>query len=267
MRFTKMEGLGNDYIYIDCTKREIGDFSLLARRMSDRHFGIGGDGIICICPSQRADFAMRMFNADGSEGKMCGNGIRCVGKYVYEKGLTDKTDLKIETLSGIRQLMLHLTQERVERVTVDMGIPEFLGQKAADVDGVLHEAWLISMGNPHAVTFWDEVQALELAELGPKFESHPAFSQRVNTEFIRVLGPTSIEMRVWERGSGETLACGTGSCAALVAGVLSGRTARACVVHLLGGPLSVRWDEEDGHIYMTGPAVTVFEGEWPDEAV
>lgn len=262
MRFTKMQGLGNDYVYLDCTKDLPDGLPELAIKISDRHFGVGSDGLICICPSDKADFRMRMFNADGSEGEMCGNGIRCVGKFVYDKGLTDKTTVTIETLAGIKTLQLTTENESVSSVTVDMGEPEFEELRTLEVLGESYEVRPVSMGNPHAVTFLDCVKDLDLSDIGPHFERHPSFPNRTNTEFVEVLSPKLLNMRVWERGSGETLACGTGACATLVAAVLAGKAERSATVRLLGGELLIRWDKTDNHIYMTGPAITVFEGDW-----
>lgn len=262
MRFTKMQGLGNDYVYLDCTKDIPGDLPSLAISLSDRHFGVGSDGLICICPSEKADFRMQMFNADGSEGEMCGNGIRCVGKFVYEKGLTAKTDLTVETLAGIKTLQLGVKDGKVFSITVDMGAPKPEDIRVLDIQGKTYEVRPVSMGNPHAVTFLKGVDGLDLSGIGPCFECHPSFPNRTNTEFVEVLSPRLLKMRVWERGSGETLACGTGACATLVAAVLAGKAERSATVRLLGGDLEIRWDETDNHIYMTGPAVTVFEGEW-----
>lgn len=264
MRFTKMQGLGNDYVYLDCTKESPTDLSALAVRISDRHFGVGSDGLICICPSEKADFRMRMFNADGSEGEMCGNGIRCVGKFVYDKGLTKKTDVTIETLAGIKEIRLTVEDGEVTSVTVDMGVPEAEELRKLEILGREYEIRPVSMGNPHAVTFLEAIDDLKLEELGPHFENHPSFPNRTNTEFVEVLSPRLLKMRVWERGSGETLACGTGACAVLAAAILAGRAERKAVVRLLGGELQIEWNEADGHIYMTGPAVTVFEGQWEE---
>ncbi|MEA4955569.1 MAG: diaminopimelate epimerase [Pseudoflavonifractor sp.] len=265
MKFTKMQGLGNDYVYLDATRGVPEHLPELARRISDRHFGVGSDGLICICASERADFRMRMFNADGSEGEMCGNGIRCVGKFVYDKGLTDKTEFAVETLAGLKTLELHVLDGRVDSVTVDMGKPVPQEGRTLQIMGRPYEVRPVSMGNPHAVTFLNAVEQLDLPVLGPCFECHPSFPNRTNTEFVEVLDRGRLNMRVWERGSGETLACGTGACASAVAAVLAGKTDRTVTVRLLGGELSVRWDESDGHVYMTGPAVTVFEGEWPTD--
>lgn len=264
MRFTKMQGIGNDYVYLDCTQAVPEDLPGLAVKVSDRHFGVGSDGLICVCASKAADFRMRMFNADGSEGEMCGNGIRCVGKFVYDKGLTDKTTVKVETLAGIKVLELMVENGKVAAVTVDMGEPVPEEVRTLTILDRPYDLWPVSMGNPHAVTFLTGVDGLDLIHMGPHFECHPSFPNRTNTEFVEVLDGTHLKMRVWERGSGETLACGTGACAALAAAVLAGKARREATVHLLGGDLSVRWDETDNHIYMTGPAATVFEGEWPE---
>lgn len=264
LNFTKMHGLGNDYVYLDCTESQPEDLPALARRLADRHFGVGGDGLICICPSRRADFRMRMFNADGSEGEMCGNGIRCVGKFVYDKGLTARTALTVETLAGIKTLELAVDVGKVSAVTVDMGVPTVEPPIELTVKGKHYTGTPVSMGNPHLVVFQEEIAGLALEEIGPCFERCDHFPNRTNTEFIRVESPAVLSMRVWERGSGETMACGTGACAAAVAAASAGLTGRAVTVKLLGGDLAVRWEESDGHVYMTGPAVTVFEGRLPD---
>lgn len=274
MKFTKMQGCGNDYIYVDCTRGIIDNVRETAIRLSDRHFGIGSDGLILIRPSDKADFMMDMYNNDGSSGKMCGNGIRCVAKYVYDKGLTDKTRLKIETLSGIKDLELIVEDGRVQSVTVDMGEPvlktdlipvifdkEQLINEPVEIGGQVYNITCVSMGNPHAVVFVDDVDGLKLETIGPCFETHPMFPERVNTEFIHVLDRKHIKMRVWERGSGETLACGTGACASVVACILNGLTDNEVKVSLLGGDLQIRYDKASNKVYMTGPAVTVFEGE------
>ena len=274
MRFTKMHGIGNDYVYVDCTRERLLHPERIAQVVSDRCRGIGSDGLILICPSARADFRMEMYNADGSEGKMCGNGIRCVAKYVYDRGLTDKTRLRVETLSGVKTLELTVAKGRVEQVQVNMGIPilrpeeipavgggDRLVGEPISVGGNTYAMTCVSMGNPHAVVFLEDVEGLELERIGPLFEKHERFPQRVNTEFARVLDRESIRMRVWERGSGETLACGTGACATLVAAVLNGYTERQAVVHLSGGDLTIRWSREDACVYMTGPAAFVFDGE------
>lgn len=276
MRFTKMQGLGNDYVYVNCFEEKIDNPSELARRISDRHFGVGSDGLIMINPSDKADFEMEMYNADGSRGEMCGNGIRCVAKYVYDYGLTDKTSISVETLGGIKYLDLTVQDGKVKLVKVNMGTPELApskvpvaaeGDRAVDepitVDGKEYRMTCVSMGNPHAVIFADrDIRELPLEEIGPKFENHERFPKRVNTEFVRVLDRRTAEMRVWERGSGETLACGTGACAVAVACVLNGLTEDEVTVRLLGGDLQIKWDRENDIVYMTGPAEVVFDGEW-----
>lgn len=267
MRFTKMEGLGNDYVYLDCTRSAPEDLPSLSRAVSDRHFGVGSDGLICIFPSDKADFRMVMFNADGSQAEMCGNGIRCVGKFVYDKGLTDKMELSIETLAGVKYLSLSVKNGEVDMVTVDMGIPELEKPKTIFYDNQEFYGFPVSVGNPHFVVPADGVKGYDLSVFAPLSAPNPYFPQGVNVEAVEVLAPDHVRMRVWERGSGETLACGTGSCATVVACASQGLTGRDVTVTLLGGDLRVRWDEEDGHIYMTGPARTVFEGEWPDTAI
>jgi diaminopimelate epimerase len=283
MRFTKMHGTGNDYVYVDCFRQPApGNPADLARRVSDRHFGVGGDGLILICPSQRAHARMRMFNADGSEAEMCGNGIRCLAKYLYDHGLVTEKTLKVETGAGVLTLDLDVLDGRVRRVRVDMGepilepekIPTTLpgnpligGSPVVDVDlnvgGERLRAACVSMGNPHCVTFVDQLSDHWVLEIGPQIETDAHFPNRVNAEFVEVLSPAEVRMRVWERGSGETLACGTGACAACVAGVLAERTARKILAHLPGGDLELSW-ADDNHVYMTGPAVEVFSGEWND---
>ena len=262
MRFTKMEGLGNDYIYLNALEGLPEDLPALARRMSDRHFGVGGDGIICICPSDRADFRMRMFNADGSEGEMCGNGIRCLGKYVYDRGLTRKQKLTIETGGGLRTLELLTEDGLVKAVRVNMGRPQVGAVMELTAAGRLWQVTPVSVGNPHAVVFADRPEELDLERLGPCFEGHPAFPGGVNTEFVRCAAPDRLVMRVWERGSGETLACGTGACAALAAAVVQGRCGRRAAVERRGGVLALEWPA-GAEMTMTGPANTVFEGEYP----
>ncbi len=279
MKFTKMHGCGNDYIYVDCTARDKTplleeDIPEIAVKISDRHFGIGSDGLILIRPSDTADFMMDMYNSDGSRGKMCGNGIRCVAKYVYDYGLTDKTQLRIETLSGIKELKLTVEDGKVTWVTVDMGAPvtepalipvtsdkKSLLREPVVMDGKRYELTCVSMGNPHAVIFVEDTASLLLEAVGPKFEKHEMFPERVNTEFVQVLDRSHIRMRVWERGSGETLACGTGACASVAACILNGLTENEVTVSLLGGELKIRYDEKQNTVFMTGPAVTVFEGE------
>lgn len=274
MKFTKMHGIGNDYIYVNGFKETVMNPSEAAKRLSDRHFGVGGDGLILIQPSEKADFKMEMYNSDGSLGAMCGNGIRCVGKYVYDYGLTDQTRVSVETKSGIKFLDLTAKQGKVSQVEVDMGEPvlkpesvpvSLEGDSVIDREFTLGEKkyriTCVSMGNPHCVVPVENVQELEIEKMGPLFEHHPLFPDRVNTEFIRVLDRENVQMRVWERGSGETLACGTGACAVAVACVLNGWTQEQITVHLLGGELKIRWDRERNRVFMTGPAQTVFEGE------
>lgn len=274
MKFTKMHGCGNDYVYVDCTNEMIENPSEVSKYVSDRHFGIGSDGLILICSSETADFRMAMYNADGSEGAMCGNGIRCVAKYVYDKGLTDKKNISIETKSGIKELELTVEDGKVSLVKVNMGAPilnakdipvDVDTEKCIDsdinIDGKDYKITCVSMGNPHAVTFIDEdVKTFPIEKIGPKFENHPMFPDRVNTEFVQVLNRHEVNMRVWERGSGETLACGTGTCATVVACVLNGLTDDEVTVHLLGGDLFIKYDRENDTVWMTGPAVIAFEG-------
>ena len=264
MDFTKMHGLGNDYIFLNCMRSAPDDPGELARRLSHRRFGVGGDGIICVCPSRRADFKMRMFNADGSEGAMCGNGIRCFGKYVYDKGLTDKTHLTIETLSGDRELSLMIENGRVEGAVVGMGVPVLRPCIQITVKENAYTVFPVSVGNPHAVIEVEDPAVLDLQTVGPAVEGHPLFPHRVNAEFVRVLNRCELQMRVWERGSGETMACGTGACASAAAMMDAGRLDREAVVHLAGGELKVRWDKKSGQMFMSGPAVTVFDGELAD---
>lgn len=276
MKFTKMQGLGNDYIYVNCLEQMVENPEEVSRIVSDRHFGIGSDGLILICPSETADFRMVMYNADGSEGAMCGNGIRCVGKYVYDHGLTDKTELAIETKSGIRYLRLYTENGKVVRVRVNMGSPERraalipiiseqpqVQEEEIEAAGSVWKMTGVSMGNPHAVVPYDgDLAAMELEKIGPAFENHDRFPDRINTEFIKVLDSHTIQMRVWERGSGETLACGTGACAVAVAALWNHWVEDSAVtVRLRGGELTVEWDQKENIVYMTGPAVTVFEGE------
>ena len=278
MKFTKMQGLGNDYVYVNCFEEKIENPSELAVKISDRHFGVGSDGLIMINPSDKADFEMEMYNADGSRGEMCGNGIRCVAKYVYDYGLTDKTSISVETLGGIKYLDLTVENGKVSLVKVDMGKPELEpskipvaaeGSRAVDVPitvaGKEYRMTCVSMGNPHAVVYVDcDVKELPLETIGPEFENHERFPNRVNTEFVKIIDRKTAEMRVWERGSGETLACGTGACAVAVASVLNGLTDNEVTVKLLGGDLLIQWDREKDTVYMTGPAAVVFDGEWPE---
>lgn len=278
MRFTKMHGLGNDYIVIDDRARKIPErrLSRLAREMSDRHFGIGSDGIILILPSKTADFRMRMFNSDGSEAEMCGNGIRIFARYLYDHRLTRKTELAIETLAGIIRPKLQVRSGKVRSVTVDMGPPR-LERSEIPMKGrpgrvinepleVLGERLLVtsvSMGNPHCVTFVDNAERFPVDRFGPVIEHHELFPRRTNVEFVQVVSPTELRMRVWERGAGETLACGTGASASAVAAHLTGRAGRKVVLHLRGGDLKVSWDEKTDHVFITGPAEEVFTGDWP----
>jgi diaminopimelate epimerase len=278
MRFTKMQGAGNDYIYIDCFREPMPrDPAGLSRAISDRHFGVGSDGLILICPSEKADARMRMFNSDGSEAEMCGNGIRCVAKYVYDHGLVRKPVLDIETGRGVLTLELEIQDGCVRQVRVDMGEPileaariptKLLGNPPRDVPLSVAEQMLqvtcVSMGNPHCVAFVDSIHDGLVLGIGPIIEHLGAFPHRTNVEFVRVNGPEEVTVRVWERGSGETLACGTGACAVAVAGVLTGRTKRRITAHLPGGALRLFWSETDNHVYLTGPAVEVFRGEWPN---
>ncbi len=275
MKFTKMQGIGNDYVYVNCFTENVLDPSGTAVRISDRHFGIGSDGIILIKPSEAADFEMEMYNSDGSRSPMCGNGIRCVGKYVYDYGLTDKTRITVETLAGIKVLYLTVEDGKVSLVKVNMGepvlfcktIPVICGKNTAvdhpiTIAGTDYRFTAVSMGNPHAVVFVPDTKSLDLPAIGPCFERHPFFPQRINTEFVRIIDRHTIEMRVWERGSGETLACGTGACASVVAAILNGLVDRESpvTVKLLGGDLAILWDK-DNRVYMTGPAAVVFDGE------
>lgn len=279
MKFTKMHGCGNDYIYINgfTEKVEQVDKPELVRRLSDRHFGIGGDGAIFINPSTEADFEMEMYNADGSRAEMCGNGIRCVAKYVYDKGLTNKTDISVISCGGVKYLQLFLEDGKVDTVKVNMGTPELVPERIpvvceaaresiidepVFVQGQEYKMTCVSMGNPHAVIFMDNVTDLKIEKIGPYFENHERFPKRINTEFVKVLDRQNVQMRVWERGTGETLACGTGCCATVVACILNGLTDESVTVKLLGGEIRVTWDRESNLVYMSGPAVTVFEGEW-----
>lgn len=280
MKFTKMHGIGNDYVYVNCFQEEVKNPSEVSKYVSDRHFGVGSDGLILIKPSDVADFKMDMYNADGSQGEMCGNGIRCVAKYVYDYGLTDKENISVETLAGIKYLELTIENGKVALVKVNMGSPELIpekipvvaeGTRAIDVPlevkGKQYQMNCVSMGNPHCVIFMEEdVRGLNLEATGPDFEHHERFPKRINTEFVNVLDNHTLRMRVWERGSGETLACGTGACATAVAAMLNGHVEKEVTVHLLGGDLTIQWDGGDAPVYMTGPATTVFDGivELPD---
>ena len=278
MRFVKMQGIGNDYVYVDCIRQPLpSDIASLATKISDRNFGVGGDGLILICPSDKADARMRMFNNDGSESEMCGNGVRCVAKFVYDHGIAKKTSLAIETGRGVLKLELETAGGKCHQVRVDMGEPILIAENIPTtllgtpplevplvIDGVELKVTCVSMGNPHCITFVNEITNDMVLGIGPKVEKHPAFPRRTNVEFVRVDNPNEITMRVWERGSGETLACGTGACAVAVAGVLTGRTNRSIIAHLRGGDLRLDWSKTDNHVFMTGPAVEVFQGEWPD---
>jgi diaminopimelate epimerase len=278
MHFTKMHGLGNDYIYVNGFEEYLENPVAVARAMSDRHFGIGADGLILILPATKADFRMRIFNADGSEAQMCGNGIRCLAKYVYDHRLTRKTTLQVETLAGVLELQLFPHGEVVDKVRVKMGEPRLqraqipmqgppgqVLQEPLQVEGKTFEVTAVSMGNPHCIVFVDDPEAFQVAYWGPRFEHHPAFPEGVNTEFVRVLNRHTFQMRVWERGSGETLACGTGASAVAVACHLAGRTERRVTGHLRGGTLELDWSAADNHVYMTGPAVEVFSGQWHEQ--
>ena len=297
MKFTKMEGLGNDYVYVNCFRENVENPSELAKKISDRHFGVGSDGLILIKPSETADFTMEMYNADGSQSEMCGNGIRCVGKYVYDYGLTDKTSITVETLAGIKHLDFKIVDGRVNLVTVNMGepiltpqdipvsvdeimkncaavneFPEKIIESDIKENGMIKDCpiriagkkWnitCVSMGNPHCVTFVNDTDTFPLEEIGPRFETNPIFPNRVNAEFVQIVNRKYAKMRVWERGSGETLACGTGTCASVVAAILNGLTEDEVTVKLLGGELIIKWDRESNKVYMTGPARVVFDGE------
>ena len=273
MKFTKMHGLGNDYVYVNCFEEKIDNPPAVARFVSDRHFGIGSDGLIMINPSKTADFEMEMYNADGSRGEMCGNGIRCVAKYVYDYGLTDKTQISVETLGGIKYLDLTVEDGKVSLVKVDMGKPELEADlipiisereqvidEPIEVDGKEYHMTGVSMGNPHAVIYVDDVKGLDLEKIGPKFENHERFPKRINTEFVHCIDRQTVEMRVWERGSGETLACGTGACAVAVSSISNNLTDTQVTVKLLGGDLQIEWDREKDRVFMTGSATVVFDG-------
>lgn len=275
MNFTKMHGIGNDYVYVDCTKRELKKPEEIARFVSDRHFGIGSDGLILIKRSEVADFYMDMYNADGSKGEMCGNGIRCVAKYVYDYGLTDKKELTIETLAGIKELVLTIEEDKVAKVRVNMGAPILAPEKIPVlaskepvvkepivVDDKEWEMTCVSVGNPHAIVFLEEpVSTFPIEKVGPSFEHHKRFPNRINTEFVEVINRDRIKMRVWERGANETFACGTGACASVVAAILNGYCNKKVTVELLGGELEIEWKDADNGIYMTGSATTIFDGQ------
>lgn len=278
MHFTKMQGIGNDYIYVNCFEETVKNPSALAIRMSRPHFGVGSDGLVLIEPSEVADFGMRIFNSDGSESEMCGNAIRCVAKYVYERGLTDKTEISVMTGAGLKLLELRTRGGKVHSVRVDMGSPELnprlvpvdlpgeiiLGHRL-EIAGLTYAIHCVSMGNPHCVIFVSDPEDVDLSTIGPMIEHHRLFPNRTNVEFVSVKDRRHLRMRVWERGAGETMACGTGSCAALVASVLTGKCDRSAEVELNGGVLQVEWSPEDNHVYKEGPAEFVFDGQWPDE--
>lgn len=274
MKFTKMHGIGNDYVYVNCFEESVKNPAEVSKFVSDRHFGIGSDGLILISPSAIADFRMNIYNADGSQAEMCGNGIRCVAKYVYDYGLTDKTEISVETLAGIKYLRLQVENGKVASVEVNMGAPILEPKEIpvaveespvvnvpVEVKGKIYHMTCVSMGNPHAIIFMNNVKDLDIAAIGPYFENHTVFPKRTNTEFVEVLDRNTVNMRVWERGSDETLACGTGACATTVACILNDKTENKVTVHLLGGDLKIRWDREANQVYMTGPATVVFDGE------
>lgn len=274
MKFTKMHGCGNDYVYVNLFEEQLADPAAVSIQVSDRHFGIGSDGLITIGPSDAADFRMRIYNADGSEAEMCGNGIRCVAKYVYDHHLTDQTTITVESGAGVKELVLYVKDGKVEQVCVDMGEPVLEAEKIPVLSGqervidepveVCGREWrmtCVSMGNPHAVVFVEDTAHFPVEQYGPSFENHERFPRRTNTEFVQIHSRTEISMRVWERGSAETWACGTGTCAAVMACILNGYTDHTVLVHLRGGDLTIRYDEASNHIFMTGPAVEVFSGE------
>ena len=276
MKFTKMQGIGNDYVYVNCFEETVKDPAAVARYVSDRHFGIGSDGLILIKPSDIADCEMDMYNLDGSQGAMCGNGIRCVAKYVYDYGIVKKENISVSTKSGIKYLDLTVRDGKVALVRVNMGSPvltasqipvvsstEEMINAPLKVNGETYYITAVSMGNPHAIVYMTDVDHLDIGEIGPYFENHMAFPDRVNTEFVEVLDDHTLKMRVWERGSGETLACGTGACAVTVASILNGHVdgEKPVTVKLLGGDLEIFWDRQENLVYMTGPAATVFDGE------
>ena len=274
MKFTKMHGIGNDYVYVNCFEESVKNPAEVSKFVSDRHFGIGSDGLILISPSAIADFRMNIYNADGSQAEMCGNGIRCVAKYVYDYGLTDKTEISVETLAGIKYLRLQVENGKVASVEVNMGAPILEPKEIpvaveespvvnvpVEVKGKIYHMTCVSMGNPHAIIFMNNVKDLDISAIGPYFENHTVFPKRTNTEFVEVLDRNTVNMRVWERGSDEALACGTGACATTVACILNDKTENEVTVHLLGGDLKIRWDREANQVYMTGPATVVFDGE------
>lgn len=276
MKFTKMQGIGNDYVYVDCFQETVNNPSAVAKFVSDRHFGIGSDGLILVKPSDAADCEMDMYNLDGSQGAMCGNGIRCVAKFAYDKGIVNKKNISVATKSGIKYLDLTVKNGKVSSVKVNMGSPilnaktipvvsprEQVINEPLDVNGKIYHITAVSMGNPHAIVYMDDVDGLDIARIGPLFENHINFPDRINTEFVKVIDRHTLQMRVWERGSGETLACGTGACAVAVASTLNGLVDEdvPITVKLLGGDLEILWNRQENLVYMTGPATTVFEGE------
>ena len=278
MRFSKMHGIGNDYVYVNCFEEQVDDPAALAVAMSRQHYGVGSDGLILICPSNVADFEMKMYNADGSQSEMCGNGTRCVGKYVYDRGLTDKTTVSLMTGAGLKILQLKVLNGKVAAVKVDMGAPELRpelipvdlpGEKVMGhrltAGSQTYEIHCVSMGNPHCIVFVKDPDQVDVEQVGRMLENHPIFPNRANIEFVQVVNRNHLRMRVWERGSGETLACGTGACASLVAAVLTGKADRQVTMDLLGGSLELDWSFEDGHVYQEGPAKFVFDGEWIGE--
>ena len=278
MRFTKMHGIGNDYVYVNCFEEKVENPAELAVKMSRQHYGVGSDGLILICPSDVADFEMKMYNADGSMSEMCGNGTRCVGKYVYDKGLTDKTTVSLMTGAGLKVLQLNVQGGKVQSVRVDMGAPELRPENVPvnltgenvmgyplQVGPSVYEIHCVSMGNPHCIVFVKDPDLVDVEQVGSQLENHPIFPNRANIEFVQVVDRQHLRMRVWERGSGETLACGTGACASLVAAVLTGKADRRVSMELLGGTLELEWAFDDGHVYQEGPAKIVFDGEWVDE--
>ena len=277
MQFTKMHGIGNDYVYVDCFREKVAEPDKLARVMSDRHLGVGSDGLILICPSQQADLGMRIFNADGSEAEMCGNGIRCVAKYAYDHGLSKNNPMRIETGHGVLSIDLTVQAGKVSKARVNMGRPILEASRipvaiddtravnyAVQIAGLGMIMTCVSMGNPHAMFFVDDPEAVAVERLGPEIENHQLFPQRTNVHWVRIISRSEISMRTWERGAGMTLACGTGASAVCVAGVLTERTDRRITAHLPGGDLELEWNEKDDCVYMTGPAVEVFTGTWPD---
>lgn len=278
MKFTKMHGAGNDYVYINCFEETIKDPSKFSIRISDRHFGIGSDGLILIQPSKVADCCMDMYNADGSRAEMCGNGLRCVAKYVYDHKIVEKEEMKIETLGGIKDVRLLIKDGKADKITINMGQPEFRPEKIPVdekgdrivskpilVDGKEYKITCVSMGNPHTVVYMEDIDSLDLEKIGPAFENHVKFPNRINTEFVQIIDRTHLKMRVWERGSGETLACGTGACASAVATIVNGKADRIVDIKLKGGHLTIEWNPEDNCVYLTGSAEEVYNGELNDE--